>query len=249
MVNKEVLLTHYQTEYQFINKLKGWCEQAKQNLVVQTDFLDLRQIEILKAVFKKAGVTNYYQHPGMVNSFRSTITINTPTPNLVVLVANQNPSAVLQHNELLGYLLNELGLELRVFGDLYVTSEIIALSCLAKVANVLTTHPLVINNQVVIFHPTNDQITINYQFDEFTKNVKSLRLDAVVSAICHLSRDNAQALIQKNNVFVNFSVINTKTFLVSYDNIISIRKYGRFRIAAIIKNKNDNYRLTIAKFK
>ncbi|AHF61124.1 hypothetical protein P344_04235 [Spiroplasma mirum ATCC 29335] len=111
-----------------------------------------------------------------MNSFCLTITINTPTSNLVVLVSKQNPSALLQHNEVLGYLLNELRLELSVFGDLYVTYEMIALSCLTKVTNVLTIQPLVINNQVVTFQPTTDQITINYQFDEFSKNVKSLRL-------------------------------------------------------------------------
>ncbi|WP_374696245.1 S4 domain-containing protein [Spiroplasma endosymbiont of Polydrusus formosus] len=82
----------------------------------------------------------------------------------------------------------------------------------------------------------------------FTKIVKSLRLDTFVSMICNISRQQVQTYVDQNNVYVNFSVVNNKTFQVACDMIISIIRYGCFRINAILPSKSQYYRITIAKF-
>ncbi|WP_338963657.1 hypothetical protein [Spiroplasma endosymbiont of Sarcophaga carnaria] len=63
-----------------------------------------------------------------------------------------------------------------------------------------------------------------------------------------MSRQKGQAYVEADNVYVNFSVVNNKTFQVACDIIISIRRYGRFKINEIIPSKNQHYLITIAKF-
>ncbi|WP_425379557.1 hypothetical protein [Spiroplasma endosymbiont of Stenodema calcarata] len=248
MLSKNQLLQHYQQDYDLINKSKGWCEQAHQGKIVNTDFLDLRQLAILTAILRQAKVTDYLIHEPFVNGFRKTVSFNSTKDNTVVLAAPQPTPGMLQHHVLLGFILNQLKISLNVIGDLYVTPTIIYLSVLTKIRPVFTTAPIQIQNQVIMWQETPKPIVINYQFSIFTKIVKSLRLDAVVSAICHFSRQKGQEYVEQDNVYVNFSVVNNKTFQVACDIIISIKRYGRFKIDEIILSKNQHYRITFAKF-
>ncbi|WP_424526053.1 hypothetical protein [Spiroplasma endosymbiont of Glossina fuscipes fuscipes] len=248
MLNKNQLLQHYQQDYDLVNKIKGWCVQAQQGKIVATDFLDLRQLAILTAILRQEKITDYTIHAPFVNGFRKTVSFNSTEDNTIVLAAPQPTPMILQHHVLLGFILNQLQLDLRVIGDLYVTPTMIYLSVLTKIAPVFTDTSIVIQKHVLTWQEVAAPVVLDHQFTIFTKTVKSLRLDAVVSAICNLSRQKAQAYVQADNVYVNFSVVNNKTFQVACDIIISIRRYGRFKINEIIPSKNQHYRITIAKF-
>ena len=57
---------------------------------------------------------------------------------------------------------------------------------------------------------------------------RSLRLDAVVAAITGLSREKVRTLMLSGNVFMNYIEDTNISDKVSQDDIISIRKYGKF---------------------
>ncbi|MBN2604521.1 MAG: hypothetical protein JXR62_01700 [Bacilli bacterium] len=68
------------------------------------------------------------------------------------------------------------------------------------------------------------------RFDEKSCSVSSLRLDAVISKITNLSREESSVLIQNDLVKINHLVVNKNIKLVTENDVISIRKYGRFQI-------------------
>ena len=72
------------------------------------------------------------------------------------------------------------------------------------------------------------------------KTVSSLRLDAVLSAALNLSRGKACELIASDVVFVNFKLISKSTYLISENDIISIRKKGRVILKSIGKQSAKN---------
>ncbi|WP_338963658.1 MULTISPECIES: hypothetical protein [unclassified Spiroplasma] len=152
MLNKTQLLQHYQQDYDLINKIKGWCAQARQGKIVATGFLDLRQLAILTAILRQEKITDYSIHESFVNGFRKTVTFNSTQDNTIILTTPQPTPTILQHHLVPGFILNQLQLDLRVIGDLYVTATMISLSVLAKIGPVFTNTPLVIQKHVLIWH-------------------------------------------------------------------------------------------------
>ncbi|WP_233485696.1 hypothetical protein [Spiroplasma sp. ChiS] len=92
MLNKTQLLQHYQQDYELINKIKGWCEQARRGQVIHTDFLDLRQIAILQAILAQEKISNYVIHKPLTNGFRATVSFNSSHDHTVILHAKQPTS-------------------------------------------------------------------------------------------------------------------------------------------------------------
>ncbi len=63
--------------------------------------------------------------------------------------------------------------------------------------------------------------------------IASQRLDCFVSAICNLSREKAANLIKSDMVFVNYKEQNQTSYLISENDIISVRKHGKFIVDTI----------------
>lgn len=68
------------------------------------------------------------------------------------------------------------------------------------------------------------------KLEETTSYIDSLRLDLIVSRICKMSRKESIAYIEADFVKVNHFVVNKNTKLIVDNDILSIRKYGRFII-------------------
>lgn len=88
------------------------------------------------------------------------------------------------------------------------------------------------------------------QKEEIKIIVPSLRLDSIVAELCHTSRAKSCEIIESEKVFVNFiSVTKTNTFLKEND-IISIRRNGKYNIAETLgTTKKGNIILKIEKYK
>ncbi len=61
-------------------------------------------------------------------------------------------------------------------------------------------------------------------------SVSSLRLDSIVSKITKKSRNISSLMIEDDLIKVNHLTSNKYTKLVNEEDVISIRKYGRFII-------------------
>lgn len=63
--------------------------------------------------------------------------------------------------------------------------------------------------------------------------VSALRLDCVVAAALGVSRSKAADLIKADAVQLNFEPTDSVSKLLDGGDIISVRKYGRFRLSEI----------------
>ncbi|MBR7070849.1 MAG: hypothetical protein IKI29_01605 [Clostridia bacterium] len=82
-----------------------------------------------------------------------------------------------------------------------------------------------------------------------TDTVASLRLDGVVSALCSISRNKAEALIHDGLVSVNSIGAQKATLLVKQSDVLSVRGFGRFHIDSCDKrSKKDRIILEYSKY-
>ena len=79
--------------------------------------------------------------------------------------------------------------------------------------------------------------------------ITSLRLDVIVGKICNLSRSKASELINSKKILVNYKENINVSSLLKFDDILSIRGYGKYRIGEVgLKTKKDNILLTIYQY-
>ena len=86
----------------------------------------------------------------------------------------------------------------------------------------------------------------NEQWKTETIIASSLRLDTLLSKVYNFSRQRAKTAIQSGLVKINFVEMERPDVIVGVNDIVSLRKFGRFWIESVDgTTKKDNYRLTI----
>ena len=79
--------------------------------------------------------------------------------------------------------------------------------------------------------------------------VASGRLDAVVAALCNLSRDKARTAVESGLVEIDFESEERPDRTVNTPAVISVRGVGKFRVLSLCdKTKKGRYRLEAEKY-
>jgi RNA-binding protein YlmH len=87
------------------------------------------------------------------------------------------------------------------------------------------------------------------KFEEEIKVVSSLRLDAIISLLVNVSRNDAVDLILSKKVVVDYKINIDKSYSIKENSVISIRKGGKFIFVGILGNtKKDKIRIKIKRF-
>lgn len=73
-----------------------------------------------------------------------------------------------------------------------------------------------------------DGYRIPWEFETLTDTVMSLRLDGIVKSLCKVSREDAQSLVEKGEVTLNYICETEKDKPVCKGDVISVRGYGKF---------------------
>ena len=73
----------------------------------------------------------------------------------------------------------------------------------------------------------------------------SLRLDAVVSAVTNLSRSQVKKMIEDGEVKLNWHLVAQSNIIVSVQDMLSIRHYGRYEIINLTTTKKGKKRFEI----
>lgn len=88
-----------------------------------------------------------------------------------------------------------------------------------------------------------------YEFETLNYFVTSLRIDNVVSVITAKSRSNVDEMFLKHDILLWYEFVK-KVKTLKENDIISIRKYGKYKINKILnKNKKGKIKLEICKYK
>ena len=208
-----------------------------------TLFLDSRLQELLK---RKLGKIKYNIYKPYIDSDKVIYyTDNKPIILLYELICNNN----LKHQDILGTLFS-LGIDPSMYGDILIIDNHYYIYILDIIENYLLNNLNIINNSKIVLR----KIDIDYLKD-YKRNyldleiiVSSERIDTITSSLIHLNRLKVIDKIKNREVLVNYD-IPKNSYKVSIGDIISIKKYGKYKYNGIIKNtKKNNYIISISKY-
>lgn len=240
-MGREKLYQHVNANEQtFVDKLFDLVDRLDKQYVPQlTDFLDPRQQEIAHSVFGQAGVT-YYSSKDYIDLEYARFLVSPDYYRLdvadfelaLVEISYQAKFSQLSHSQILGSLVKGLGLKRQVIGDILVA---------AGRAQVVLTKPMV---SYILEHtekmartgvrlkevPFDQLLMVEEAKESHLFLLSSLRLDKVVAAVTKLSRSQAQDLIVKGRVKVNYREVTKPELLLDIGDLISCRGFGRYRL-------------------
>lgn len=152
------------------------------------------------------------------------------------------------HREILGTLFS-LGYTYDMIGDIITDNDVTYITNLTKYNHILI-------NDLISINKTNiklieiDNFNINKdKFIELDIIIPSYRLDVIVSKLCNLSRNKVTELIKGKKILLNYKECIDTSKLLKYDDILSIRGYGKFIIKdEILTTKKNNFMIKICKY-
>lgn len=217
---------------EFKDKVLGYLENPL-NSTVRTKFLTQTEQSTLKNILKNKIFFKF--DGGYENSELKRAIIFSDNDSFITCfkVIYNKKYLTLTHQNILGTLLS-LSITKDSIGDIladqdifFITSELkgFIINEFVKISNV--------GIELIEIDGSDINREILLEMNSFT--LSSLRLDSIVSKITNTSRLKATILIQNDLVKVNHMISNKNTKYIGEEDIISIRKYGRF----IIKDTNN----------
>ncbi len=151
----------------------------------------------------------------------------------------------ISHPKILGSLMSA-GIKREHFGDIITDSTRHQIILDKTIMDYVVTQVTKIGKMTVHLEPiTETNLVIPTDFWEpIETTVSSLRVDAVISSIFHVSRQRAKILIQHGSVKQNFAICERPDALLDIMDIVSVRGHGRIRIDEIYgRSKKDRVRI------
>lgn len=165
-----------------------------------------------------------------------------------ITIFKAKKSDKIKHSNILGTLFS-LGLTDDVIGDIIVMDDYFYLTTLTRLSSFIKNNLTIINGErIELLEETN--IVLNK--DRFLKMkllVSSMRVDTIVSKITNTNRLKVNSMIKDNIILVNYNTVKSSSLILKNNDILSIRKYGKYIIKNIIgTTKKNNLVLEIEKY-
>jgi len=212
---------------EFIDKIRGYLENPL-NTTVRTKFLSLTEQTILKNNLKNKvffKVDGGYEK----SELKRAIIFKDSNSNIICFKIIYNKKFLsLTHQNILGTLLS-LSITKESIGDIIASEGTFFI--VSELKDFIINEFNKINNvsiKLTEIEGFNSQKKIELEMNSFT--VSSLRLDSIVSKITKKSRNECSEMINSDLVKVNHVINNKTTKSISEEDVISIRRYGRFDI-------------------
>ncbi len=224
-------------------ELANRCYQR--NIYTYTDFLNLNEQDIFRnnihnlppVTWEMLGGSDYAERKVIVFqpsyvSERELDKHNFSTPFQVILVEpiNKKFSEELSHRDVLGTLMG-LGIDRCKIGDIFLdkNEQKIYIIAIKSLSDFICEHLTKIKH-TLMKSSLIDEMDFSFQPDLklIEGTVSSVRLDRVSSIAFQISRSNAVEYIENGMVFVNGKRITSNAYQLKENDIVSIRKLGRY---------------------
>ena len=251
------LYQHFATEdIPFIDKGLEWLRQVDEHYApILSPFINPHQVFILETLGNNRGIKTFSSTSHVPSEYaRVILAPDYFTPSLedfeMTLLEIEYPSKFQQltHSKILGTVLNRLGIDRKLFGDILATEEKAQIIVDQRFITLFQDGIQKISKLPVslVERPFSDRIESKDEYQEKEVLVSSLRLDAFLSSILKLSRSQAAALVEKKLVQVNYHIVEKSDYQVKIGDLISVRRFGR--IVLLEENgqtKKDKKKLTV----
>ena len=198
-----------------------------------SDFLSLYEQSLIPAGTPFLRLGGYEGAERVIAAFGSEEDLGYgPTPPLSVVrvaAASARFDAGMGHRDFLGALMG-LGIKRQCLGDIVVGDHEACVVCLSSVAEHIRDQLTSVGRTSVTCELV-DSVpdAMAPQPEERSVVVASLRIDALVSAVYHLSRGDARTLFERELVFCDGRRIDAPGYRPAPGSIVSVRGRGRFR--------------------
>ncbi|GGE41475.1 RNA-binding protein S4 [Pullulanibacillus camelliae] len=236
------LYDHFRPEEKtFIDLILEWKAYVNERYIVKrTDFLDPRQLDIIKAVIGNHQDMTLKFSGGYEGAERVRALLIPPyvEENLfdISLFELHYPVkfATIDHRQLLGALMG-LGIKREKFGDLLFSQERIQFITASEIADFVRLNLTEVGRHHVQCEavPFSDILPVEAHWEHHEGSVASLRLDVVCAEIYRLSRSRISELIEGGLVKVNWRTVEKTSFELNAGDYLSLRGFGRSRLLTI----------------
>lgn len=248
---KDNVYMHFKGYEDFVSKVFDWEEKAKRyQRCIFTPFLNNKEIEIVHQIVKDCFI---YEDGGYPEAELKRVAItyyeeDVVFPLCVLRALYSEKYYSLSHRDVYGAIMN-LGIERNVIGDIFVQDSAIYIVVEEEMEMYLINELTQIGRCKVRFERYDEEIHKEVKIEYRDAIISSYRLDVIVGAMTHLSREKAKLLIRSGRVKVNQVVLEECDYLCNNNNAISIRGYGRFIfVDKGKKTKKDRYLIQIGKY-
>lgn len=241
-------LEHFKGAEELVSRLEDQMMMCqRQNRVIFTPFLSEGEGAVLSSLCGKlqpyASEGGYPSAQRRCYAFLPYEGCAADFPICILYAEYDSRFQTLTHRDVLGACMHQ-GIEREQIGDIIVDENRIYVAVTDAISSFLIDQIKQIKRAPVSFERFEG--TLDYQVKTEAKllNVSALRMDAVVAAICHVSRSKAAALIRGGMVKVNDLPLEQSSSLCHNNSTVSIRGYGRFQFIEV-KNTTKKNRFVI----
>ena len=249
-----------------IAKLTDKIKESKtKNKIVNTDFLNMKQKNIVQKELNRLKENNYIFFGGYEDANMEVLVIypkkfsknivKENLKNIIKVINIKLPKELIGKYEHRNYLSAVMmqGLERNRIGDIIVHEDEAYIIVLKENAEYLkdSISSLIRFKKSKIEIIDYERIKIKVQeFIEFTIKPASNRLDSIVSEIVKTSRKKAEEIIDEKRVSINYQEEEKHTRAVKENDVIVIKGKGKFVVSNIEeKNRRGKMNITVKKYK
>jgi len=253
------MLEHYnKSDYDFILKAKDWMRQVRyKHKIKTTNFLNPNEQKILTSLIPKEEGIEILFDGAFPNSERKRAVIfpdyliaesmNTNITGFQIIPSNE--SVTIEHRQILGTIMS-LNIDRSLVGDIVILPDKkIYLAICTEFSEFMMENVQKIGREPISLSKTNINKIENLEnFEEAEVIIASMRIDVLVAAIINLSRKNVNEYMKQGFVQLNHSIEKDFSHICKIGDLISIKRYGRYKLIAQKKvTKNNKIVLVIGK--
>ena len=153
-----------------------------------------------------------------------------------------------EHRNILGAVHN-LGINFNRFGDIIVLENEVYIFVDDEIADYIAMEFTKAGRVNLDFQRVDlTEVKIEKKYEDFEIVSSSFRIDSIVAKITNKSRSKVKEFLEQDFIKLNHVILRNGEKTCTPDDIISIRKYGRFVVKGYTQNKKSlKYRITISK--
>lgn len=153
-----------------------------------------------------------------------------------------------EHRNILGAVHN-LGINFNRFGDIIVLENEVYIFVDEEIADYIAMEFTKAGRVNLDFQRVDlAEVGIEKKYEDFEIVSSSFRIDSIVAKITNKSRGKVKEFLEQDLIKLNHVILRNGEKTCTTDDIISIRKYGRFVVKDYRQNKKSlKYRITISK--
>lgn len=156
----------------------------------------------------------------------------------------------LRHQDIMGSILS-LNIKKEMLGDIIVDDNNYYFYILESINNYISNYFTKVKNINISL----EELPLDYlkdykrKYKEIIVNVKSNRVDLIISKLTGLSRRVVKDMINNKEIILNYQILTSNSYQFRENDIFSIRGYGKYKYIEIInKTKKNNYLVKCLKY-